>query len=499
MIALLSTSLIATTIPAQAYSPPEGNISVRQEDALPRNPEQGQYNFLTSNDFTQGVSGKNLDSYERIPWDQVEPSPGKYDFSRIERGLKLAKERGGTYSFRIMPLCTGCSEAGSESVLPPQLERDARTWTLNQWGKSYRAPDWNSYAYKREWGELQRALGKRFNGHGNLGYVDAGGYGDYGEGHTWGFGDKYPLATRQTHGSATTVKNLGDATIRAFPDSTVLWNLSTFIEKSDGSGLDHERNDRLLLDMAKKPQVGFRYDCLGCGPTQRGALESLRRAEEIAVKESVPLSSRPSQVWKKAPVVTEWGNGSEVAPMSEVPYALRPQKGSFSIGEQQVRSLHVSQLSSGNFKHSYEGGMEGFYSSEEMRTFASANSSSGYRYSIDSLGYQLAGQKLSLQPQWINQGVAPTYRNWKVTYSLVGPGGATVSSVSSPLDLQAVLPGAKKRDSVQMTLPSYVPSGDYQLKVSVTDQKGAVKPMDTQLAGEVIADVRIDGYNFSVR
>ena len=226
--------------------------AISPKDADVVNSGRGQYYWLEVPPEPTWWAAPDVYFRDQIQWGRtVERIRGVYDFSQVERGLTMAKERGGRFSFRVMAFCPGCGGNLAPRYVPVQASG---------------APDWNSEEFLSGWERLMNALGKRYNNDPRLGYLDIGGYGAAGE---WYFRAEY--GTKITPENARRVMK---AVINAFPDKPKMVNwIDGWPEVATALG----------------SKVGIRIDCIGgFENTYRG------RTPEV------------DNAWKTAPMVGEW-------------------------------------------------------------------------------------------------------------------------------------------------------------------------------------------------
>jgi hypothetical protein len=115
-------------------------------------------------------------AYCRWFWATVEPEEGVYDFSVIEKALKVCRVTNQTLMARIMPF--GENLPG-QTILPGWYLKKYPTKAMP---KGWYEPDYEGDDYLRCWGRLHRELGRRFNDEPLLDTYDAGYLGFWGEG-----------------------------------------------------------------------------------------------------------------------------------------------------------------------------------------------------------------------------------------------------------------------------------------------------------------------------
>jgi hypothetical protein len=425
------------------------------------NPLRGQYIWLADPSDPAGWPVK--DSYDRYNWRTLEPSRGVYDFSAIDRALAMAKARGGRYGFRVMPVCTGCGVG-----LPDYIAGDPSSWTVRANGADVVVPDWNSDFYLSRWTALNKALGDRYGNDPRLGFVDIGGYGNWGEWHNWPYTSAYPGPLGQSQVTLDGAKAIINAVVDHFPSKLVLAQPgdSRFDASHSGDPVRDVNSYILQYALGKSLRVGLRDDCLGGDVVMQNAQKALLAAQILG-----PID--PLDRWKTAPFVTEWcGN--------IVPGA----KATFTGGDQQVSQYHVSMLSSGNYHQPWND-----FDASQQAAFIHANKVAGYRYVLNSVtlsGTITRNSSFSVTSSWRNANVAPTYDAWRVKYQLRDPlSHAVVFEALSGLDLKKVLPATTATIVADTFNVGPLARGEYDLVVSVVDPGGNLAPMNLAIQGRL--------------
>lgn len=401
------------------------------------NHERGQYGWEgLSLDMGQPAGQPIVDSYRRYNWGQVNPAPGVYDWSVIDADLERVAAQGGMMGLRIMPL--DFSSRLKNDALPAFIRDAESTWEYEAYGETWKIPDWNDELYVSSWEALSKAFGERYDDHPTISYVDLSGIGHYGEGHDHPYGAGYPGPLGQVSISEENAKRVLKSQIDSFPTMLLTYNLTTFLYSDKQRFLEQESSRLLLWALAQSPRIGLRYDCIGGGQTQGGAWLMMDRAQAFAEAENVPRDQQPAHRWEIAPFVSEWC--ANVAPAAEVP-AGSVAHGTVKQGLEQVRDRHISLVSSHNYRHSWEGSMDQFFSPEEVTDFQAASAAAGYAYSWTLVKDDRGG----VSAEWVNNGSAPIYRKTTVAYHREGQ-----PDIVSELDLRKVLPGQVVRDPLPL-------------------------------------------------
>lgn len=262
------------------------------------------------------------------------------------------------------------------------------------------------------------ALGARYANDKRLGSVDVGGYGKYGE---WWV--DYPTK-KITDANAL---RMVAAVNKAFPTKTILVNTMTTV-------------DLTLKALATNPRMGLRTDSLGAHN----------------MNSMLAVDTRLQSMWKTRPIFTEWASNGEPV-----------------LGRDQVKKFHLSTLSSGNLRLTYDA-----MTATQKSAYQDAIRSSGYRYYLSkvTVGAILRGKTLPVTVTMSNLGVAPTYDGWSVQLWLMDSAGRKVWAKALAVDLRKILPGTKTA-TTYLTVPTALPKGTYTATIAVVDKLGYAPPM----------------------
>lgn len=457
--ALLGTSLAAlpeeasaAEIKPQTTSTTSSVLGTLSPQQLPasstlKNTGTGQYNWQGQDKAPQFT---NQDSYQRLFWSDIEPRKGVYNTWAIDQGLQQAAKSGGTYGFRVMAVCEGCGASKAGSVLPPDMNQKA--WTTKE---GIKVPDWNSPEFQQRWSDLMKHLGSKYNGDPRLAYVDVGGYGNWGEWHSYPFEQQYTGSGQRKDITTVNAQRMVGAVTSNFSKSYVTLPTTGNRTANDDGVPQRTRtfdwsNKVWRYGLWKAPNLGIRNDCLGAGAEQAHAVEGYQHAVDFTGGATGSMATR----WKTAPVVTEY-----CAPSS------------FPKSTGQIQAAHVSMLSSGNYRQSLRG-----YSASDQSAYRTNVLKAGYRYLPKSTKFtREPGGAVKLSTEWLNQGVAPTYSKWTVKYTFRNTSTGAVTTVDSGADLSRVLPGTHtSTDVYDLGSPM---GANYEVSVAVVSKSAHVKPM----------------------
>lgn len=469
-----------------------------EQDVL--NATRGQYHWYNR---TKSPDITNQSHYERFFWGSIEPRDNEFNTWLIDQGLSKAEAEKGLFGFRIMPISDTPNQ--NDKVLPEQVRNLPSTWTApGRAGDKVYIPDWNDEEYLRQWEELMEFLGQKYGNDPRLGWIDIGGYGNWGEWHLFPYQSQYRTNNKDDISLSSAIRII-QAVQRNFPNKWVLLNttgsrsfdINGQILPSGDSDKSEWSNKLWQSALALGDNVGIRNDSLGGGLDQAHALSGLYAASAYA---KAINGIDPLERWKTAPFVTEWGpivrpfvdtDGDGDIDNNDIddydkngrydPSWEKDSHGSFEKGLQQVKDLHISWLSADNYT-----GQLSEFDENQRSAFYEANKLAGYRYTVSEVaGNIVPGEKSSLNITWENTNVAPTYDDWTVVYELRNAKtNETVVSIQSDLDLRKVLPGTPLtvEEVFDTTL---LKEGRYNLVSKVIDKNGYLNPMNIGIASKL--------------
>ena len=174
-----------------------------ESDKIITNPGQG-FASCTQKPRTDGILPYGV-GYGRYDWSDFEPEDGKYDWSKIDDLIENYAKIGLPVSFRIT--CANYHSNKPYSTPKWALDKGIKYKPYN-WEKERQNPK-NSFTTMTRYTpyfddplliELHtrfvKELAKRYDGNPHISSIDLGGYGNWGEWHTYRLG--VPEATPQT-------------------------------------------------------------------------------------------------------------------------------------------------------------------------------------------------------------------------------------------------------------------------------------------------------------
>ncbi len=368
-------------------------------------------------------------SYCRWVWDVIEPKRGEFHWEIIDLALSEAREHGQTLAIRLMPytdkhaLPDWYRNSGARRANKPS-DKDGGIWQ----------PDYTDPLFLKYWGELVAEAGKRYDGNPFLDSVDISSIGYWGE----GWSPYMPDFSYQ--------KELTDIWFAAFRETPLLMNF------------DEER----ALAYGTQRGAGWRLDCLG----------DLRHFSDNPYFQPEMLDVYPQQivragiqdVWQRRPVSLETcGTPAEW------------KKDGFDVDYILAQALrwHVSTV---NVKSSP-------IPTEWKTQFDDFQKKMGYRLILRRLEYPRmarAGQMMQIHMWWLNAGVAPVYREYRLAVEMRSAVGSGIANV--PVDVRKWLPGDAVFDG-----PLYVPDdlkpGAYRVRIAMLDLRTAKPAIQFAMEG----------------
>lgn len=356
-------------------------------------------------------------SYCRWYWNVLEPEPGKFHWEIVDLALEEAHAHGQTLAIRLMPysnqdpLPEWYRNSGARRANKP-TEKDGQIWQ----------PDFSDPLYLKYWGELVAEAGKRYDGNPFLDSVDISSVGYWGEG--WSaYMPTFPFQ-----------KQLIDIWLEAFPRTTLLMNF----------------DEQQALTYGTEHGAGWRLDCLG--DMRTSSTNPYFPAEMLEIYPQQIVRAGIQDVWQRRPVSLE--TCYTVAGWKERGYDLD------YILEQALR-WHVSTV---NIKSAP-------IPSEWKAQFDAFQKKIGYRFKLRRMEYSKVvapGTMMPVHMWWLNEGVAPIYKEYTLAMELRSP--KMRMQIPVPVDICKWLPGDAVYDGT-LYVPENLAEGDYDICIAMLDPR----------------------------
>ncbi len=435
----------------------------------------------------------SMDVYFRFTWNMLEDSvQGSYNWSFFDGLIHDAIDKGQKLSFGIMS-CYGDDAAGvirydnGRSAYPLYLHQlmqrggpDEQDWQSDD---STWIPNWNSPHYLSRLRALHEALYAHIN---NSSYtpqegpkkgqpipfanaiycIDVRGYGNYGEWHNSGIvkhTDDYPKGRKA---SEATLKTIIDHHTQVFDK----WPLVMMIAAFDAGQINTIMNPVEVGHYALTTRntwglLGWRRDQWGATD---GYLNKILKDNHKKNKDGERLNELITSRYQTSPVTGEPPR-----------YVNKDGRCAYWDLEQQVKEYGASSVGNGNW---------GTIMNEcAQKNARNAFKRSGYRIILEKGNIPPVIEKaktIQLSLQWKNIGVAPTYEEWDVIFTLKNKQQNIVWSGLSQFKPKLFLPQEKGTTVTdQFILPGDLPDGDYELELVIKDPSGYRAPLPLAIAG----------------
>ncbi len=223
---------------AQPPTPQLHTVTPTPTTGIIKNPGIGYQTFYRS-----AISDRRFPSstmYTRVDWSQVEPAPGVFNFSAIDKALFAAKAAGQRLAFRIMGFergnvgPVGLKNAGFPGFTFDVIGGDSGVWF----------PDFNQKVLQQDLAALVSELGQKYGNNPAIDSVDIGFVGKWGEFH---FSRTSPTPP---YPSTSALKSLIDDFLVSFKLPIVI---SGTLQMFDVNAFKY----------AIQNKVGWRVDCWG--------------------------------------------------------------------------------------------------------------------------------------------------------------------------------------------------------------------------------------------
>ena len=396
-------------------------VRFREVDKLLANPGQG---WMADSRFPSTVV------YHRYNWAEVEPMEGQYNWQMIDDAIAAAKSRGAAIAMRVM---TANAHSAGYYCSPKWLfDLGCKGFDYTVDGNDPTSggrripriePDYSDPVYLAKHGAFIAALGKRYDGHPNVEFLDIGSYGIWGEWHT-------------THPASLAVrKRIVDMYLNAFPKTPLVFM------SDDEEGLNY----------ALAHGTGIRRDGVGSPWHEQNWLGSKKYAGVTGMADA----------WTKAPVVFEW--------FGDYDY-MKSRGWPLDAAVNFMLNNHVSMINANI----------GRVPPEAMPQLEKLARLAGYRFVLREITHSKSVSHpgtLNMNMKWANVGVAKLYHPFNLQVSLLNSAGESVTTTTvAGADPRDWLPG--ERDvSASVRIPSALPPGEYTLAVAITDPANQRRPI----------------------
>lgn len=381
-----------------------------------------------------------------ISWKALNPAEGVFDWSVFDALYKHAVQNGKQFSFRVYTMVD--FETGP--AIPDWAVQKGIVFT------PLGDPDYAGCVYQEEWGNFVNALLERYDGDPNIAFIDISGYGNYNE---WSWHDHqtewdavWDAAFQAGEAGPATMQKLDAQARRRLADMFIggKFDAHSCVDPSGeivnvGYSYKGAENTQLVMPFAgikqstqyvflKRPDIGFRYDCLG------------RDGDHDAKVDLI------GDRWMTAPVVYELcADSVELEEMQSL-----------------LHTTHGSLVHNNDFS--------------ELSLLTPIISTIGYRYYVEQAAVEAgaAPGQILISMTWQNSGTAPNYpkmgQDFELHLYLMNYQNDILSESLILTDTSKWLPKVPQDIQVLIEMPSGAFSGNYYLAVSLIDKRTA-KPI----------------------
>ena len=437
--------LLMLPLPISAGEKNWQQIRFREVDTLFANPGQG----WMSQRFPCSVV------YLRFNWADVEPEEGHYNWNYIDDAIAACRPRGAAVAMRVM---TANAHTRGYYCSPKWLfDLGCKGFDYTVGGADPTSggrripriePDYSDPIYLAKQENFIAALGNRYDGNPNVEFLDIGSYGIWGEWHS-------------SHPASILVrKQIVDMYLHAF-HKTPLVGLA---------------DDAVALAYTLAHGGGYRCDGIGCPGIQS------RWTTDASMKDlyyPAPTLQAIKESWTNAPVVFEWYGDYDY---------LKSKAWSFDAAVEFMLRNHVTMIND-NIGH---------VPPETRPQIEKLTRLAGYRFILRELAHEKTvrpGASLNVRMKWANVGVGKLYHPYELQLSLRNSAGQTLAAIVANADPREWLPG-EQAIVAQMMIPTGLPSGQYDLAVTIADKNGQRPPltlaMDATANKSSVASMRSD-------
>lgn len=423
-----------------------------------KNPHKGWYHHLLDNGIERyAIENDSLfrafpgmdHLYVRLAWSYLEPSEGHFDWHRIDEVVEKYVPLGYRIAFRISSKETGTApgsvaqeSGGVQYATPLWVEKAGARGSVAQSGniRSW-VPDWDDPIYLEKLDHFHRAFAARYDGKPWISYIDIGSIGEWGEGHT-SFSTKIPPSVDE-------VKAHIDLHLKNYKHSQLIVTDDLLYYGKPEKEVD------ALYDYAVSQGISLRDD----SPLVDWYLQQNLSTWSV----SHPRFYSPLYLSK--PIVFELQHYGEVKKDGN----WKGRNGTQTIEKYGYSGAHLMRKAIETMHATYIGyhGYSEEWLADNPELSAELANRCGYWYFPVNASFTSTMKKgfNEVDIEWLNKGVAPAYRDYKLVFKLESAQNAnSYQTAALESGNKNWAPGISLKGSYTFELPSQVNKGTYTLK-----------------------------------
>ncbi|WP_459557446.1 DUF4832 domain-containing protein [Lacunimicrobium album] len=371
------------------------------------NPLKGWCPYVNAGEIRQPYSMV----YLYVPWSELEPTSGEYRFDEWEKSWNVDEAQGKHIIFRVY-----IDYPSLPSGLPDWLRKEGVKETPYKDHGGGRSPDYNDPKMLDAMERLIEALGKRYNHHPRIAFIQLGLLGFWGEWHTW--------PREEMYATAETERRIIDAYHTAFPDKSLMVRYAR----------DHA---------GQQAWIGFHDDMFP---------EDTDNGEDWGFLSGLRSTGRVNN-WKTSVV------GGEMV----------PGKARQWLGKDYDTTLTMLERAHFTWIGPYCPALERSGNDQFLERSQALVRKMGYEFQLTELRHpssSTANDSIEISLKGQNTGVAPFYYPWSVEFALLDETGKVVTTHKTNWDVRNWQPGEFNESA---TLTFNVKPGTYQLAFGIRD------------------------------
>ncbi len=383
-------------------------------------PGVGFQTFMRFEDEDPSIQQMPFESgsaYFRWMWEQVEPQEGEYDWDFIDHHLARARENGQTLEFRIMLEWPGEYDVGIPQWL---VDKGVNLRLTNCENEDYYSPDLEDPIIKDYHSKLIMALGDRYDGHPDLGSVDIGSVGLWGEWHEYCHPELMPRREE-----LTAIYNLY---YESFPNTPLV----ALVDDKEG-----------IQYAAQKGRSAWRGDCWG-NYLPDGKGWNHHKNSYWPVDQLIP------DAWKNGPVALE---------------SCGTMKGWYAENNAITQIVNDAISWHATLAHNKSDFIPEKFKSEIERLVMNL----GFRLVLRKINCEKnveSGSKNIISLDWENLGIAPPYRDHRIAMRLRDSEDIIHAFYISDKSIRGWLPGTKSIE-IEYQIPEELASETYTMELGL--------------------------------